>query len=147
LNELTGIFDRKTEERLKKIYSLFAILGSLILLMAAAGCNSGNSSPGALLNKYFTSAVNQDYGTTYDCYYAPYKAKVNKEEYIKHRKEASVLQAYKIISLEQKNNFAHAEVLLTFAPSKKLDRQEPVSTTVKEDMVREGGDWKIKVWE
>ncbi len=132
---------------MKKVYSLFVISILVLLLMAAAGCNSNNSSPKALLNKYFTSAVRQDYGTTYDCYYAPYKAKVNKEEYIKHRKDASVLQAYKIISLEQKDNAAHAEVLLTFAPSKKLDRQEPVSTTVKEDMVREGGDWKIKVWE
>jgi hypothetical protein len=132
---------------LKKIYSLFVISTLVLLVMAAAGCNSNNSSPKELLNKYFTSAVNQDYGTTYDCYYAPYKAKVNKDEYIKHRKEASVLQAYKIVSLEQKGDTAHAEVLLTFAPSKKLDRKEPVSTTVKEDMVKEGGDWKITVWE
>ncbi len=131
---------------MKKVYSLSVISTLVLLLMAAAGCNSNNSSPKTLLNKYFTSAVNQDYGTTYDCYYAPYKAKVNKEEYIKHRKEASILQAYKIISLEQKDGAAHAEVLLTFAPSKKLDRKKPVSTTVKEDMVKEGGDWKIKVW-
>jgi hypothetical protein len=137
----------ETEVRLKKIYSLFLISTLLLLLMAGAGCNSNNSSPKDLLNKYFTSAINQDYGTTFDCYYAPYKAKVNKEEYIKHRKEASVLQAYKIVSLEQKDNAAHAEVLLTFEPSKKLDRKEPVSTTVKEDMVKEGGEWKIKVWE
>jgi len=132
---------------LKKIHSLIVISGLLTLLMAAAACNTNNSSPKDLLNKYFTSAINQDYGTTYDCYYAPYKEKVNKGEYIKHRKEASLLKAYKIVSLEQKDDTAHAEVLLTFAPSKKLDRKEPVSTTVKEDMVKEGGEWKIKVWE
>jgi hypothetical protein len=133
------------EEELKKIYPLLVILGFLILL-PAAGCNRGNSSPKELLNKYFTSAINEDYGSTYDCYYALYKDKVSEDEYIRHRREASVLKAYKIVFLEQKGDLAHAEVLLTFAPSKKLDRKEPVSTTVKEDMVREGGQWKIKVW-
>lgn len=132
---------------MKKIFSLSAILGLLILLLAAAGCNKTNSSPKALLNKYFTSAINQDYARTYDCYYALYKKKVDKDEYIRHRKEASILTSYKIVSLEQKDDTAHAEVLLTFAPSTKLDRKEPVSTTVKEDMVKEGEDWKIKVWQ
>jgi len=130
---------------LKKIHSLFVALGVLILLMSAAGCNTDSPGPKALLNKYFTSAINQDYGTTYDCYYFPYRQKVNKGEYIKHRKEGSVLKAYKIVSLEQRDDSAHAEVLLTFEPSGKPD-QRPVSTTVKEEMVREGGQWKIKVW-
>lgn len=132
---------------MKKTYSVSVILGLMALLLAAAGCNSGNSGPKALLNKYFTSAINQDYGKTYDCYYAPYKEKVSREEYIKHRKEASVLQSYKVISLDQRDNEAQAEVLLTFAPSKRLDRKKSVSTTVDEEMVREGGMWKIKVWD
>lgn len=131
---------------MKKIFSLSAILGILILLLAAAGCNKNSSSPKALLNKYFTSAINQDYGRTYSCYYTPYKEKVTEDEYIKHRKEASLLQSYKIVSLEQRGDTAHAEVLLTFAPSKRLDRNKPASITVKEDMVKEGGEWKIKVW-
>lgn len=132
---------------MKDIYSLVVISGLLTLIMAIGGCNTGNSTPKSLLNRYFTSAINQDYGTTYDCYYAPYKAKVDKAEYVKHRKEASILKAYKIVSLERTDDTAHAEALLTFAPSKKLDRKEPVSTTVREDMVKEGGEWKIKVWE
>lgn len=129
---------------MKKIHSLFVILGSLVLLMAA-GCNTNNSGPKDLLNKYFTSAINQDYGATYDCYYAPYKEKVNKNEYIKHREEASVLKSYKIISLEQRDDRAQAEVLLSFEPLGKPD-QKPLSATVREDMVRDGGQWKIKVW-
>lgn len=132
---------------MKDIYSLVVISGLLTLIMAIGGCNTGNSTPKSLLNRYFTSAINQDYGTTYDCYCAPYKAKVHKAEYVKHRKEASVLKAYKIVSLERTDDTAHAEVLLTFAPSKKLDRKERISTTVREDMVKEGGEWKIKVWE
>jgi hypothetical protein len=129
---------------LKKMNSLFVIWVSLILLMAV-GCNTNNSGPKGLLNKYFTSAINRDYGATYDCYYAPYKQKINKDEYIKHREEASVLKSYKIISLEQRDDLAHAEVLLSFEPLGTPD-QHPVTTTVREDMVREGGQWKIKVW-
>ena len=129
---------------MKKMNSLFVIWGFLMLLMAA-GCNTNNSGPKDLLNNYFTSAINQDYGATYDCYYAPYKQKINKDEYIKHREEGSVLKSYKIISLEQRDGLAHAEVLLSFEPLGKTD-QNIVSTTVREDMVREGGQWKIKVW-
>jgi hypothetical protein len=48
--------------------------------------------------------------------------------------------------LTQQGDTAHAEVLLTFAPSEKLKRTDPVSTTVKEDLIKENGEWKIKVW-
>ncbi len=126
-------------------YLIVAILSSVIL--AGFGCSSESATPRALLEKYFSSAVNQDYATTYSCYYGAYKAKVDKDEYIKHRKEASVLQSYQIVSLNQENaDNAQAEVRLTFAPFAKLKRTEPVTTTVKEDLVREDGDWKIKVW-
>jgi len=126
---------------------LFAIIATLTLLLAGVGCSSKAASPREVLDKYFSSAIRQDYQTTYTCYYDAYKAKVNTEEYIKHRKEASVLQSYKIISLNQTdNNTAHAEVLLTFAPSSILKRKEPVTTTVMEDLTKENGEWKIKVW-
>jgi hypothetical protein len=131
---------------MKRRYPLFGIVASLILLIAGGGCNSGTTSPKELLDKYFSSAIRQDYDTTYACYYAAYKAKVSKEEYIKHRKEGSALQSYKIISLKQESDAAHAEVTLTFAPSEKLKRKEPVSIGVKEDLVKENGEWKIKVW-
>ncbi len=132
---------------MKKRYSFLLLLVSGMILLAGAGCNKSNTaSPKELLEKYFSSALRQDYAATYSCYYAPYHAKVSKEEYLKHRKEASVLQSYTINSITQDGDTAHAQVLLTFAPSEKLKRTTPVSTTVTEEMVRESGQWKIKVW-
>ncbi len=120
----------------------------VVASISGVGCQSrDNGGPRTLLEKYFSSAVKQDYATTYACYYAPYAAKVSKEEYLKHRKEASVLQAYNIVFLKQDSDkSAQAEVKLTFAPSEKLHRKEPVTTTVKEELVKEDGQWKIKVW-
>jgi hypothetical protein len=130
-----------------KLRSLLFIL-LLLVSVAGVGCSSKDKGgPRELLDKYFSSAIKQDYAITYTCYYAPYTAKVTKEEYVKHRKEASIVQAYTIVSIKQDgDNAAQAEVQLTFAPSEKLHRKEPVTTTVKENMVKEGGEWKIKVW-
>lgn len=104
------------------------------------------SSPATVLNRYFSSAVNQDYGTTYSCYYSLYKKKVSKDEYIRHRREASVLQRYKIISVRQKGDAAQAVAILTFAPSQELHRKKPTTIKVKEELVKEGDQWRIKVW-
>ncbi len=124
---------------------LLMILFSIAILVSA-GCQKSTLGPKELLDKYFTSSIKQDYAAVYDCYYAAYKAKVTKEEFIRHRKEASILQAYKILSLKEDKGTAEAEVQLTFAPSEKLKRTEPVTTTVKEELVKEAGSWKIKVW-
>jgi hypothetical protein len=128
--------------------SLFAVLFSGMLLMAGAGCNSnGKTGPKELVDKYFSSAVRKDYAAAYECYYAPYTAKVSKDEYLKHRKEASVLQSYNVVSLKREgDDAAQAEVKLTFAPSEKFNRKEPVTVTVKENLVKESGRWRIKVW-
>ncbi len=99
-----------------------------------------------MLEKYFASAMKQDYSATYECYYDAYKAKVSKDEFIKHRKEASVLQSYQIASLTQNGDSAQADVVLTFAPSEQFHRDKPASTTVKEDLIRQNSGWKIKVW-
>ena len=133
---------------MKKKYFLFGILAAVLLLVAGVGCQSKDKGgPKELLDRYFSSSIKQDYATTYACYYGPYMTKVSKEDYVKHRKEASVLQAYNINFVKQDaDNAAHAEVQLTFAPSEKLNRKEPVTTTVKEDLIKEGGEWKIKVW-
>jgi hypothetical protein len=133
---------------LKKRYPVIAmfVLGAS-LLMLAAGCQKKITSPKALIDTYFSSAVKQDYSTTYDCYYDAYKAKVSRDEYIRHRKEASVLQSYKIVSLTQDDDTAVARVLLTFGPSERLKRKEPVSINVTENLVRENGGWKIRVWQ
>jgi hypothetical protein len=138
---------KRKEKKLKKLYSSLAMAALLLVLLQVVGCESDSAGPTDLLNEYFSSAVAQDYATTYNCYYAAYQAKVSKEEYIKHRKEASVLQSYEIISVQQiDKNTAEAEVLLTFASSPTVKRTEPVKTTVKEDLLKENGEWKIKVW-
>ncbi len=123
---------------------LLYVLGAVLLL--ATGCSSGASDPKELLDIYFTSAIKQDYAAAYSCYYSSYKAKVSKEDYIKHRKDASVLKSYEVLSLKQEGDTATAEVRLLFAPSEKLKRKEAAAVTVKEDMIREGRGWKIKVW-
>jgi hypothetical protein len=152
LNTVYGIFAGKSFLKTERKGHLGKRQASLIILLCAAililtnGCHRGQAGPGEVLDRYLSSAVKQDYAKVYDCYYADYKAKVSKEEYIKHRKEASVLQSYKIISLKQEGDTAQAEVRLTFAPSVKLQRKEPVDATVKEDLIREAGEWKIKVW-
>lgn len=118
----------------------------LMLLSVPFGCHSKETTPKSVLDAYFTSAMKQDYATTYTCYYKEYKVKVSKDEYIRHRKDASVLQKYEIVSLKQEGDAARAEVLLTFAPSEKLKRTKPETVKVKEDLIKEGGEWKIKVW-
>lgn len=111
-----------------------------------AGRHSKSEGPNHLLDQYFSSAIRQDYDATYACYYDAYKAKVNKDEYIRHRKEASALKAYTVKSITEKGDTAQAQVELTFDKSQKLKRDHPVTASVKEDMVRENGEWKIKVW-
>ena len=127
------------------LWIMMLLMGAV--LIAGSGCSQKDKGgPKELLDKFFSSAIQQDYATTYTCYYDAYKAKVSKEEFIKHRKEASALQAYKIVSLTQNKDTAQAEVLLTFAPSEKLSRKEAAETTVKEEMVKQKDGWKIKVW-
>jgi hypothetical protein len=119
----------------------------LTILFLTAGCGGDTTGPRNLLDKFFSSAVKQDYATTYTCYYDAYKAKVSQEEFVKHRKEASVLQAYKIDSIKMPtSDSAQAEVQLTFGPSARMNRKEPVTVTLKEELVKADGEWKIKVW-
>lgn len=129
-----------------KRFSVYILVLSMFVALVMAGCKSSNDSPRQLLDKYFTSAQKQDYATTYSCYYKAYQQKVNKDEYIKHRKEASVLKSYKILSISTKNNSGQATVQVTFAPSVKLKRTKAVTVKVKEDLVKEKDGWKIRVW-
>ena len=117
------------------------------ILYLTAGCAGDTRGPRELLDKFFSSAVKLDYAETYTCYYDVYKAKVSRDEFIKHRKEASVLLSYKIVSISRPSrDTALAEVMLTFGPSARMNRKEPVTVSVKEELVQEGGGWKIKVW-
>ncbi|MDA8326892.1 MAG: hypothetical protein M0033_11835 [Nitrospiraceae bacterium] len=131
------------------------LLFTIILAMALlpAGCKAGlfgnnkSYSPQGVLDKYFSSAMRKDYSASYDCYYAAYKAKISKADYVKHRDEdPAVLQKYQILSLRQTDDTALANVLLTFASAKQPGSASPVSINVKENLVKEGGQWKIKVW-
>ena len=132
---------------MKKSAVFFA--GILIIALLLAGCKSGlpGSGPQAVLDKYFSSAVKRDYSAAYDCYYAAYRARITRQQYIEHRSEdPSVLRAFKILSLRQAGDTAHAEVALTFASARDVSGLKPVSINVKEDMIKEGGEWRIKVW-
>ena len=126
----------------------YGLLGALLLTIGLSGCNYlSNEGPKELLERFFSSAIKQDYGTTYNCYYGEYTKKVTREEYVRRRKEGSVLQSYRIVSLKQSGSLAQAQVLLTFAPSEKANRKAAASVMVTEDMQRERGNWKIKVWQ
>ena len=75
-----------------------------------------------------------------------HKKKVSKDEYVRHRKEASTLKSYTVRSITQHGDTAEARVDLTFDKSQKLKRDRPVLASVTEDLVLENGQWKIKVW-
>ncbi len=114
--------------------------------LSVSACHSDNSNPRNVLNNYFTTAIKQDFGAQYTYYYNAYKAKVSMDDYIRHRQDASVITNYSVQSLDVSDDKARAIVRLTFAPSEKLKRSQPVDKTVVEDLVRENGEWKIKVW-
>jgi len=111
-----------------------------------SACHSDYDNPRDMLNRYFTAAIRQDYAAQYSCYHDAYRARVSKDDYIRHRGDASILLNYFVKSLDVTDDRAQATVLLTFAPSEKLKRSNPVEKTVVEDMLREGGEWRIKVW-
>jgi hypothetical protein len=127
-------------------YTILATLLAGAAIMTGAGCHSDRDNPKDLLNTYFTAAIRQDYAAVYPCYYDAYRAKVSKDDYVLHRKDAAVLRAYRVQSITEQGNTARARVELTFAPSQKLKRDRPYSTAVTEEMARENGEWKIKVW-
>ncbi len=131
---------------MKRLITYILTLSMFLAVLAMTGCFSTQPGPRALLDKYFTSAQKQDYATTYTCYYKDYQTKISKDEFLKNRKDASVVQAYKILDLTTDKDTGKAIVEITFAPSEKLKRSQPVTVKVQEDLVKEGDGWKIKVW-
>src|SRR5690242_340515 len=99
---------------------------SMFLVVILTGCASNEESAKALLDKFFSSAAKQDYSATYTCYYDEYQKKIPEDEFVKERKQASVLQSYRILELNVQKDKGQASVELTFAPSEKLNRPEPV---------------------
>lgn len=104
---------------MKSRYLLFLIVLFAMGLLMAACCNTSSGG-----TKDFSTNISRLNASgfslpPYNCYYATYKEKVTEDEYIRHRKEASNLQAYKIVALNQAGDSAHAEVQLTSGPSGK----------------------------
>ncbi len=124
-----------------------AVSVALVALLAVApiGCARRDDSRAAL-ERFFSTAQRQEYAATYDCYDVAYRAKVSRDEYVRHRREASPLQSWRVLSVEQHGDRASAEVALVFGPLAKAGRPTPVSQTVHEELIREAGAWRIKVW-
>lgn len=128
-----------------------SLLGATLLIAASlAACSSasaypGSSTPQAALQTFFSSAQRLDYATTYACYYQPYQTRVAEQEFVSHRKQASVLSSYRIRSISAKGGSAEASITLTFAPASRSNNK-PRTVEVHEDLVNQAGAWKIKVW-
>ena len=128
-----------------KKYRICILALSVLLTLTLAGCSPKEQTSREALDKYFTSAQKQDYATTYTCYDTEYQKKVTRDDFISHRKEASVVQSYKVLQLDTQKDTAKATVEITFASSAKFKRTEPAIVKVNEDLVKQKDGWKIKV--
>jgi len=128
-----------------KKYLICILALSMFAIFSLGGCSPKEQSPRELVDKYFTTAQKQDYATTYTCYDSEYQKKVTKDDFISHRKEASVVQSYKILQLDTQKNTGKASVEITFASSDKLKRTKPEIVKVTEDLIKQKDGWKIKV--
>jgi len=128
-----------------KKYLICILALSVFVILSLSGCSPKEQSPKELVDKYFTTAQQQDYATTYTCYDSEYQKKVTKDDFISHRKEASVVQSYKVLQLDTQKDTAKATVEITFAASDKLKRTKPEIIKVTEDLIKQKDGWKIKV--
>jgi hypothetical protein len=129
----------------KIVRRTFALVSPALLAIALGGC-ARREEPRAALERFFSTAQRQDYAATYDCYDAAYRAKVSRDEFVRHRREASPLQSWRVLSVEQHGDRAGGEVALVFGPWERAGRTTPISKTVHEELVREQGAWRIRVW-
>lgn len=118
---------------------------SIFVILSLSGCSAKGENPQEVLDQFFTSAKNQEYATTYTCYDSEYQKKVTEDEFVKHRKEASIVQSYKILQLDTEKETGHASVEITYTASEKFNRTEPVTIKVQEELIKEKNGWKIKV--
>ena len=129
----------------KNLIYILTLSVFVIFSLNLSGCSPKGQTSQEVLDQYFTSAQHQDYATTYTCYDSEYQKKVAKDEFVKHRSEASVVQSYKILKLDTQKDTAKASVEITFTASEKFKRTEPVTIKVEENLIKEGTGWKIKV--
>jgi hypothetical protein len=123
-----------------------ALAFALLLAVAIPACRRPGGGARELLDRYFATAVRQDYAATWECYDRRYRSKIDRDEYVRHRREASRLVSFRTVSLEERGDAARAEVELVFAPAPALGRSEPVTKRVVEELVREHEGWRVKVW-
>jgi hypothetical protein len=126
------------------------VLALLLLAGSLAACTQsasypGLSSPQSTLNTFFSSAQRLDYQTTYSCYYQRYHDLISEQDFVSHRKQASVLTGYRIDSVKVSGTSAVASATLTFAP-KPGSSAKPRTVAVREDLVNQSGVWKVRVW-
>jgi hypothetical protein len=119
---------------------------ALLLALAIPACRRPASGARELLDRYFATAVRQDYAATWECYDRRYRSKIERDEYVRHRREASRLLSFRTLSLEEHGDAARAEVELVFAPAPAIGRSEPVTKRVIEELVREREGWRVRVW-
>ncbi len=117
-----------------------------VVALPIGGCRRHQPGPRQLLARFFDTAVQQDYAATWQCYDSAYRSKIDQQEFVRRRREASRLQAWRLLSLEDRGSQANALVELRFGPSERLNRPTSVTKTVAEQLVRESDGWHIKVW-
>lgn len=135
---------------MKRVRLPILLLALSLLAGSLAACTQsasypGLSSPKSTLSTFFSSAQQLDYQTTYSCYYQRYHDVVSEQDFVSHRKQASVLTSYRIDSIEVSGTSAVASATLTFAP-KSGSKAKPRTVQVREDLVNQSGAWKVRVW-
>lgn len=129
---------------MKRLVIALVFVAALLPMTGCAAGYAGYGTPSDALQTYFASARKADYATTYDAYYKHYRDLVTRDEFVSHRRQASVLQDFRVDTLASKGDSAVATVTLTFAPAG--SKAVPRATTVREELVKEPGGWKIRVW-
>jgi hypothetical protein len=134
---------------MNRIRLLAPLLAIALLVGSLTACTQsaypGFSSPKSTLSTFFSSAQRLDYKTTYSCYYQRYHDLILEQDFVSHRKQASVLASYRIDSIEVSGTSAVASATLSFAP-KSGSNTNPRTVQVREDLVNQSGAWKVRVW-
>lgn len=132
--------------QVRKPIMLVVLLVAVLALSACTRTYPGFGSPAATLKTYFMSSQKADYSATWSCYSRQYQAAVPEGDFASHRKRAGALKGYHVESVSVNGDSAAALVSLTFAPIAGAAGSPPTVTKVRENLVRESGSWKIKVW-
>jgi hypothetical protein len=105
----------------------------------------GFATPQDALQTFFGSAQRGDYATTYSSYYRLYQDRVTEQEYVMRRAQAAALTSFTLGPVSISGDAAEATATLVFAANPAGGT--PARTAqVHEDLARQAGGWKIRVW-